>query len=116
MLKKSMKLSDNLGKSIGKVYNVDTKKILVNVESEEVLNHLKINDITIFSGNNADEKLIGIVAKVSKKALNLQEDEDCSDIDELEEENYCENYCSVVLVGSFYNKIGAEKKIFLNVQ
>ena len=62
-------LMDYLEDSIGKVINVDTKKIAIEVSEEETLNRLKINDMTIMSGNNADEKLIGIITKVTKKKI-----------------------------------------------
>lgn len=58
-----------LNEEIGNVQDVDTKKVIVKVQKEEYLNKLKINDLVILSGNNADEKLIGIVTKVSKKVL-----------------------------------------------
>lgn len=85
---------------IGLVENVDTRKIVVGVENEEVLNSLKINDITILSGSNSDEKLIGILTKVTKKKI---------ETDEIEQEEvlYSSNYCVINLVGSFYNKYGA---------
>ena len=62
-----------LNQEIGTVQNVDTKKVSVLVEMEEILNKLKINDIVILSGVNADEKLIGIVTKVSKKRIDRDE-------------------------------------------
>lgn len=51
---------------IGIVENVDTRKVVVSVEHEEALNTLKINDIVILGGSNSDEKLIGILTKVTK--------------------------------------------------
>lgn len=90
---------------IGKVENVDTRKIVVSVENEAVLNVLKINDIVILAGSNADEKLIGILTKVTKKRIELDEEER-DDEDEL----YSRNYCVINLVGSFYNKYGAGKE------
>ena len=48
------KLTDFLMDSIGKVEGVDTKKIAAEVANEEILNRLKINDIVVMSGNNAD--------------------------------------------------------------
>lgn len=90
---------------IGKVENVDTRKIVVSVENEAVLNVLKINDIVIMAGSNADEKLIGILTKVTKKRIELDEEER-DDEDEL----YSKNYCVINLVGSFYNKYGAGKE------
>ena len=85
--------------------NVDTRKIVVSVENEAVLNVLKINDIVILAGSNADEKLIGILTKVTKKRIELDEEER-DDEDEL----YSKNYCVINLVGSFYNKYGAGKE------
>ncbi len=90
---------------IGKVENVDTRKIVVSVENESVLNTLKINDIVILVGSNSDEKLIGILTKVMKKRIDSPEDTEDS------EEDFCSNnYCVVNLVGSFYNKYGAGRE------
>lgn len=90
---------------IGKVQNVDTRKIVVSVENESVLNTLKINDIVILAGSNSDEKLIGILTKVMKKRI------DSSEGTEDSEEDFCSNNCCVVnLVGSFYNKYGAGRE------
>ena len=89
---------------IGIVENVDTRKVVVGVENESVLNTLKINDIAILAGSNADEKLIGILTKVTKKKI---------DFDEMEQEEdgvlYSRNCCVINLVGSFYNKCGIGK-------
>ena len=43
---------------IGTVENVDTRKVVVGVENEGVLNTLKINDIVVFGGSNSDQNLI----------------------------------------------------------
>lgn len=90
---------------IGKVESVDTRKVVVTVENESVLNILKINDIVILSGNNSDEKLIGILTKVTKKRVENESDNS-------EEDNgmYSNNCCVVILVGTFYNKYGASKE------
>lgn len=90
---------------IGIVENVDTRKVVVGVENEPVLNTLKINDIVILAGSNSDEKLIGILTKVTKKKIDFDETEQ-------EEEGalYSSNYCVIHLVGSFYNKYGAGKE------
>lgn len=99
-------LMDYLEDSIGKVINVDTKKIAIEVSEEETLNRLKINDMTIMSGNNADEKLIGIITKVTKKRIDFDENED----EQEEEWNCSTNICNVTLVGSFYIKLGIKKR------
>ncbi len=91
-----------LNQEIGKVQNVDTKKVSVSVDKEEILNKLKINDIVVLSGNNADEKLIGIVTRVSKKRIDI-------DDEKIEENEYSNNYCNITLVGTFYKKISSIK-------
>lgn len=89
---------------IGIVENVDTRKVVVGVENEAVLNTLKINDIVILSGSNRDEKLVGILTKVTKKKIDFEE------TDREEEAIYSNNCCVINLVGSFYNKYGAGKE------
>lgn len=86
---------------IGMVENVDTRKVVVGVENEGVLNTLKINDIVVLGGSNSDEKLIGILTKVTKKKVEFDETEQTEDL------SYSNNCCVVNLVGSFYNKYGA---------
>ena len=85
---------------IGIVENVDTRKVVVQVENESVLNTLKINDIVVLGGSNSDEKLIGILTKVTKKKI---------DFDETEQDEgivYSSDYCIINLVGCFFNKYG----------
>lgn len=91
---------------VGNVESVDTKKIIVKVSEEDMLNKIKINDIVILCGDNANEKLIGIVTKVSKKRVNQLDEEN----EEYEDTIYSENYCMITLVGTFYPKFGAKKK------
>lgn len=86
---------------IGIVENVDTRKVVVGVENEGVLNTLKINDIVVLGGSNSDEKLIGILIKVTKKKVELDETGQEEDV------LYSNNCCVINLVGSFYNKYGA---------
>ena len=105
-------IKDYLHEVIGIVQNVDTQKVIVNVQKEEFLNKLKINDLAILSGSNADEKLIGIVTKVSKKSIEFDETE----IVEGSSIEYSYNFCSITLVGTFYSKISPTKNnIFIKL-
>lgn len=90
---------------IGTVESVDTRKVIVSVVYETVLNILKINDIVILEGSNADEKLIGILSKVIKKRIELDEDEP-----EDRDGFYSDNCCVINLVGSYYNKLGTSNE------
>lgn len=89
---------------IGIVENVDTRKVVVSVDNEAALNTLKINDIVILAGSNSDEKLIGILTKVTKKKIEIEESEQAPDYI-----SCSNNYCIINLVGSFYNKFGVGK-------
>lgn len=97
-------IQDYLDIEIGEVQSVDTKKISVSVNKEEILNRLKINDIAVLSGNNADEKLIGIITRVSKKRI------DIDDAEEDEKQEYSYNLCNITLVGTFYKKMSSNKQ------
>lgn len=96
------KIQDYFTKLVGTVQAVDTKKVTIYVADEQLLNNLKINDLLVMAGNNADEKLIGIVTKVSKKRVDVNEDENDDNIELV----YSYNYCTVTLVGTFYNREG----------
>ena len=96
-------IQNYLNQEVGVVQNVDTKKVSVSVEKEEILNRLKINDIVVLSGNNTDEKLIGIVTRVSKKRIGI-------DDEETEEQEYSFNFCNITLVGTFYKKLSSTKQ------
>lgn len=93
-----------LNELVGAVQNVDTKKITVSVDKEETLNKLKINDLIVFSGINEDQKLIGIVTKISKKRIDIDEDDEQN-----EEIEYSYNFCNTTLVGTFYKKLSPTK-------
>lgn len=97
-------IQQHLNELVGTVQNVDTKKITVSVDKEETLNKLKINDLIVFSGINADQKLIGIVTKISKKRIDIDEDDE-----ENEENEYSYNFCNTTLVGTFYKKLSPTK-------
>mgnify|MGYP000943146978 FL=1 len=96
-------IQEYLNQEVGVVQSVDTKKVSVSVDKEEILNKLKINDIVVLSGNNADEKLIGIVTRVSKKRIDIDEEE-------TEEQEYSYNFCNITLVGTFYKKMSSVKQ------
>lgn len=97
-------IQDFLNVCIGSVQTVDTKKIIVSVDKEETLNKLKINDLIVFSGINADQKLVGLVTKISKKRIDIDEDDE-----EYIETGYSYNFCNSTLVGTFYKKMSPTK-------
>lgn len=104
-----MNFNNLLINSFGKVYGVDTKKVTINVSDEKFLNELKINDLVVFNGNEATEKLIGIINKVVKKinGINTWDDVDVSE--------QSSNSCIVSLIGTFHTKYGIKENIFKRV-
>ena len=56
---------------IGIVENVDTRKVVVQVENESVLNTLKFNYIVVLGGSNSDDKLIVIFIRLQRRRLIL---------------------------------------------
>ena len=64
----------------------------------------KINDLIVFSGINADQKLVGLVTKISKKRIDIDEDDE-----EYIETGYSYNFCNSTLVGTFYKKMSPTK-------
>lgn len=105
------KLTDYLTTSFGKVYGVDTRKVSVKINSEDELNMLKINDIVIFNGINADEKLIGMITKVTKKLIDV-ENEDDEFMYTGDNLLISENIAIISLVGTFYLLLHGQKNQF----
>ncbi|EKD7143306.1 ATP-binding protein [Listeria innocua] len=88
---------------IGTVYNVDTRKIIVFIEDETRINKLKIHDLVIFEGLNTNQKLVGMVTKISKKIIEVDEDNEFGELSS-------ENIASIVLVGTYKMGVGRDKK------
>lgn len=105
------KLTDHLVESFGTVYSVDTRKVTVKIDVEDKLNTLKINDIVVFSGNNVDEKLIGIITKVSKRLIDVDQDDQNPDSDN-DGVLYSENFAIISLVGTFYLLYEGRNNVF----
>lgn len=105
-----MQLTDYLTEEIGRVFTVDTQKIHINILKEENMNLIRINDLLIMNGNDATEKLIGLVTKVSKKINNDVLDEPEADNDEIST-----NFCVASLIGTFYTKLGTKENVFKRV-
>lgn len=98
----NMKIIDTLDEHFGTVEAVDTNKVTVVIEDESKLNNLRINDLLIMDGNNADEKLISIITRVQKK----------SSVEEPDEPNISENIVLSSLVGTFKDAIAGNSCSF----
>ena len=95
-------MSDDI---IGKVQSVDTGNVTITVEEEELLNSVQINQIVKIDSTKVNEQIIGLIAKIMRKASSDK-------IDEGDVEVPIENVIKVVLVGTLIERSGTDKNIF----
>ena len=91
---------------IGKVQSVDTGNISVKVDKEELLNSVQINQIVQIRSTRTGEKIIGLIAKILRKAV-AEKLDDTSEPDSL-----VENLVKINLVGTLLKKSGTDNNIF----
>jgi uncharacterized protein len=91
---------------IGSVQCVDTGTITIKVDSEDLLNSVQINQIVEVESTKVNEKIIGLITKIMRKALSDKIDESA------EEESVIDNIVKVNLVGTFFKKMGTQRNIF----
>ncbi len=91
---------------IGKVQSVDTGNVTVKVEKEDLLNSVQINQIVQIRSTKTDEKIIGLISKITRKAVADKLDA------ESEPDFIVENVIRVNLVGTLLGKDGTEKNKF----
>ena len=91
---------------IGKVQSVDTGNITVQVNDEDLLNSVQINQIVQIRSTKTNEKIIGLISKILRKAI----------LDKIEGENepdvIIENVIRVNLVGTLLEKSGTKDNVF----
>lgn len=90
---------------IGKVQSVDTGNVTISVEKEELLNSVQINQIVTIDSTKVNERIIGLITKIMRKASTDK-------IDEGDVEVPIENVIKVVLVGTLIGRVGTERNIF----
>lgn len=91
---------------IGKVQSVDTGSISVKIDKEELLNSVQINQIVQIRSTKTGEKIVGLIAKIMRKAIADKIDGDS------EPDFIVENLIKVNLVGTLLNKSGTSKNVF----
>lgn len=93
--------------SLGQVQEVDTAQVIVRVYSPEKLMRARVGRLVAVQGQDANEWLIGMVNRVWRSVSKL------SEADISSETNYGEeNSIQAVLVGTFYNRHGADPNYF----
>ena len=90
---------------IGKVQYVDTGNVTISIEKDELVNSVQVNQIVQVNSSKTNEKIIGLVTKILRKA---------SPIDGVTDgiTAILENTIKVNLVGTLKEKEGAKKHVF----
>lgn len=98
-------MDDNYIK-IGGVQSVDTGMVVVKVENEDLLNNIQVNQIVMINSTRLRERIVGIVVKIMRRAVEMKVDEDT------DENNIVENVVRVNLIGTLLEKEGTEVNKF----
>lgn len=90
---------------IGKVQYVDTGNITINIAKDELVNSVQVNQIVQINSSKTNEKIIGLVTKILRKASPVDgEDNGIASV--------LENTIRVNLVGTLKEKEGTKKHVF----
>lgn len=91
---------------IGKIQSVDTGSALIKVSDDTLLNSVQINQIVQIRSTKLNEKIVGLISKIMRRAT-------MDKVDNLSDpETTTENVIKVDLVGTFVEKEGTQKNIF----
>lgn len=90
---------------IGKVQYVDTGNVTINIDNDELVNSVQVNQIVQVNSSKTNEKIIGLVTKILRKASPVDgETEGITAV--------LENTIRVNLVGTLKEKEGTKKHVF----
>lgn len=90
---------------IGKVQYVDTGNVTINIEKDELVNSVQVNQIVQVNSSKTNEKIIGLVTKILRKASPVDGEGDGIT-------SILENTIRVNLVGTLKEKEGTMKHVF----
>lgn len=90
---------------IGKVQYVDTGNVTINIDNDELVNSVQVNQIVQVNSSKTNEKIIGLVTKILRKASPVDGETDGITA-------VLENSIRVNLVGTLKEKEGTKKHVF----
>ena len=90
---------------IGKVQYVDTSNVTISIDKDELVNSVQVNQIVQVNSSKTNEKIIGLVTKILRKASPVD-----GEIDGIT--TALENTIRVNLVGTLKEKEGTKKHVF----
>ena len=90
---------------IGKVQYVDTGNVTIYIEKDELVNSVQVNQIVQINSSKTNEKIIGLVTKILRKASPV--DGEINDVMSI-----LENTIKVNLVGTLKARDGLQRHVF----
>lgn len=97
---------------IGRVASVDTSKVLIDAEDQNLVTQIGIGNLVAILGSTEHEYLVGIVERVSRSLKEELFDEDPEDADILEVGTVPSDLLRVVLIGTYRTVQGENKHVF----
>ena len=94
--------------SLGQIQSVDTGTVTIKVGKEETLNNLQVNQLLKIRSTNSGEDIIGLINKIMRKSVEVNDAEN----DEENDEFLVENIIKVYLIGTLYESNGIENNVF----
>ena len=95
--------------ALGHVQSVDTATVIVRVKDVEALRALQVNRLVALKSSLAGHKLIGVIHKITRTAL---EEAKISDVDLGEEVHSEVNLVRITLIGTLLDRDGARSNVF----
>jgi len=97
---------------IGKVASVDTSKVLIDAEDQNLVTKIGIGNLVAILGATEREYLIGLVERVTRSLRDELIDEGGDDVDVVEIGPSPSDLLRVVLIGTYRTVQGDKKNVF----
>ena len=95
--------------ALGRVQSVDTATVVVRVDDVEALRALQVNRLVALQSSLAGHKLIGVIHKITRTAL---EEAKLSELERADEAHPEVNLVRITLIGTLLNREGSRPNIF----
>ncbi|MGY3363405.1 hypothetical protein ACVWZL_000530 [Bradyrhizobium sp. GM2.4] len=95
--------------ALGRVRSVDTATVIVRVDDIEALRAIQVNRLVALQSSLAGHKLIGVIYKITRTAL---EEAKVADVDLGEEAHPEVNLVRVTLIGTLLDRDGSRSNVF----
>ena len=95
--------------AMGRVQSVDTATVVVRVDAIETLRKLQVNRLVALESSLAGQRLIGVINKITRTAV---EEAKVADIEGAEEAHTELNLVRIALIGTLMDLVGSKPNVF----